>query len=667
MSTKRTRRLTGLLAIMIAMAFAAPTGRSLAGNPGARARVQALKAAEKAQPGEEGDEPGGAITPDQLRELILQGMKSEGAMRAGGAGELDLASLKQRYQNAVVKIEFTAIANVTETKFNPTKSETYYSGDEPPHGTGFFINQRDIVTNAHVVEEARQGSIRIKSPATGNVEFKADIIGVAWSESIDLAVLRLPEDEALRFKRRATLKEIPALQFGDSDKVRQADALAIFGYPQSSDELKIIQAKVTGRQYLKTQFDEFVCGHQFLEVGPAGVVQPGNSGGPALNSAGEVVGLPARGSGYGSEQGWLIPSNIVKAFLEQVNASEQGRKEIRIPSLGISLTENFAGTAVWAGAPEDMIIFEVGVVVREVIPNSLADKWGLKSNDIILGYANKQKGISAALDFKGYRVTTGKMAVWPPREDSSAASSPSTTSTASAASTTSTTSTAPAAAASDDEQAKLHVHELVMLSSPGDDVTFWYIRPGVSGIQQIEKKLEFQPPVKLPHLGVFEKPPFELWGDFVAQDFNDYNVRLFDVPPAEILKGGVLVTFTEPNSLASRRGMKINSRSPFGFAFMAGEQIATNWVVVESINGEPVKSLAELRAALRKAEQAFEAKKKEPGYDPAQKALMKERYVQIGFRANTTDGRVLRLRPGFPIDDALECRSVLKPSPAADG
>jgi len=583
--------------------------------------------------------PDRPLSREQMRELLKEAAGAEG-IHSNNGGELDLAALKARYQNAIVKIEFTAVVNVVETKFNPTKSETYYAGQEPPHGSGFFISQRDILTNAHVVEDARRGSIRIKSPATGNVEFKADVVGVAWSESIDLAVLRLPEDEAERFKRRANLKEIPALTFGDSEKVKQADALAIFGYPQSSDELKIIQCKVTGRQYLKTDFDEFVCGHQFIEVGPGGVVQPGNSGGPALNAAGEVVGIPARGSGWGSEQGWLIPSRIVQHFVKQVYDSEEGRKEIKVPQLGISLTENFSGTAVWAGAPEEMVIFEVGVVVREVIPNSLGAEWGFQSNDIILGFANKQKGFSSALDFKGYRVTTGKMAHWPPSESVAKADSKN------------EAQDDPA-----DEPLKLHLHELVMMCQPGDDVTFWYVRPGKAGIQKLERKMVVKPPVNLPHLGVFEKPPFELWGDFVAQDFDDFNVRLYEVPPQEILKSGVLVTFTEPNSLASRRGMNLGWREPWGFT-IGGErgQVTTRWVIIESVNGKAVKTLAEFRAALREAEKVFSDKQKEPGYDPKRKALTRERYVQIGFRTNRSDGTVLHLTPAFPIDEALESR-----------
>ena len=67
-------------------------------------------------------------------------------------------------------------------------------------------------------------------------------------------------------------------------------------------------------------------------------------------------------------------------------------------------------------------------------------------------------------------------------------------------------------------------------------------------------------------------------------------------------------------------------------------------------------NLKEFKAALRQAEKAFEDKQKASDYDPARRILMKERYVQIGFRTNTYQGTVLHLHPTFPVDEALECR-----------
>jgi S1-C subfamily serine protease len=575
------------------------------------------------------------VSPEALQELSQMLAQGQGGQASGSASfDIDLAELKRLHQNALVKIEFTAIENLEETKMNPTKSERYYSEDEPPHGTGFFVSESEILTNAHVVEEARRGSIRVKSPACGNVEFKAEVVGIGGSETIDVAILRIPEDEVLRFKKRSGLDRIPCLDLGDSDAVHQADPLAIFGYPESSDDLKIIQAKVTGRQYLKLGGGRFVCGHQFIEVGPSGVVLPGNSGGPALDQQGRVMGIPSRGAWRG-EQGWLIPSNIARRFIETIRANSQGQKSLDLPKLGIGTTENFAGTAVWTGAPPDCVIFELGVVVLDVIEGSLADRWGIQPRDILVGFANKQKGISCALDFEGYRVTTGKMAQWPPSEK---------------------TQPSPK---QEGERDKLHLGEMILTAGVGDDITLWYIRKGENGLQTLEKKLEYVQPVPLAHQGAFQKPAFDLWGDFVAQDFDDYNTPLFEIPPKEVLKGGVLVTFVEPNSLASRRGMDPRPRATFGFAFAFGYEPMTRWTIIETVDEKPVKNLNELKEALRKAEKEFEEKQKSPDYDPAKRILMKERYVEIGFRTNTSQGDVLHLSPAFPIDEALECREGL--------
>lgn len=554
--------------------------------------------------------------------------------------DIALSVLNKRFRNAIVRIEFTMVMNVVETKLNPTKSERYYGhGSEPSHGTGFFIRENEILTNAHVVERARYGSIRVKSPATGNVEFRVEVVGVGGSEEIDIAVLRMPEDEVMRFKKRSGLSKVPTLKFGDSDKVRLADPVAIFGYPSASDELKVIQAEVTGRQYLTLEFGRFMCPHQLIEVGPGGVVQSGNSGGPALDRHGIVVGVPAFGSGYGSEQGWLIPANIITHYLDRIRNSEAGAKSLHLPRLGVVLAENFPGTAVLSGAPDDYVIFELGVVVSRVLPGSLADKWGLESDDIIVGYANRQKGLSSALDFRGYRVVTGKMRNWPPDKTSKAKGV--------------------------SELPKLHLSEMVMMSEEGDDVTLWYIdresakSHDKASVKEINKTFRHNEAVPLPHLGPYQRPDFELWGDFVAQDFNDYNVRLFDVPAQEVLKGGVLVTFVEPNSLARRRGMEPKHRSPWAFSGYGSGTLLTRWVIIETVNGDSIHDLTELRTALRAAEKKFKTAKKAPDYKPVNRILLDERYVEIGFRTNTGSGNTIALSPAFPIDESLECRKNL--------
>lgn len=547
---------------------------------------------------------------------------------------IDVKALNEKYRNAVVRIESTPVMNMEETKLNPRKSESYAGGDEGGvHGSGFFINDSEIITNAHVVEDARQGCLRIKTPATGNMTFKVDVEGVGGRESVDLAVLRVPQDERMRFLKQTGFAVVPVLSFGNSDALRQSDPLAILGYPKVSDELKVIQAEVTGRQYQHEGLQDFFIQHQFIEVGPGGVVQPGNSGGPALDASGNVVGIPALGD-YQGNQGWLAPVAIVKEFLGRIRANLAGSIGLNVPTLGVVLAKNSVGSLVLAGAPEDAVIFELGVLIREVFPKTMGERWGLKPGDILIGFANKQRKICCALDFEGYRVVTGKMARWPQSKDG----------------------------VSNLALPKTHLCEMIFTSNFGDEVTLWYVRQqsGAGGGRDSLRKMTNQVTQDmisaLPHVGLYEKPSYEYWGDFVVQDFNEFNVRMFNVPVPEIVLGGVLVTYVEPNSLASHAGLEMSERDDYRVLHRRyGRREGDNrWYIIEKVNATGINDLKSFRKELRTAEQNYFARKNASDFRPEKKIMYPERYVQFGIRTNTNEGRVLRFNATFPIDEALE-------------
>jgi len=105
----------------------------------------------------------------------------------------------------------------------------------------------------------------------------------------------------------AKLGQIPFLRLGDSDKVARRDKITVLGYPLRQERLKSIEGEVSGR--------EVVWGESWIQISAA--LNPGNSGGPALNGKGEVVGINTARIPEGQNIGYIIPINDVKGIIKK--------------------------------------------------------------------------------------------------------------------------------------------------------------------------------------------------------------------------------------------------------------------------------------------------------------------------------------------------------------
>jgi Do/DeqQ family serine protease len=165
------------------------------------------------------------------------------------------------------------------------------------YGTGFIIDPGGyIVTNDHVVRDAD----RIKIKLADGRERKAVVQGS--DRPTDLALLKI----------EAT--ELAALPLGDSDAVRVGDPVIAIGNPldyERSVTSGIISAK--GRKvYHSPPFEDY------LQTDAA--INRGNSGGPLLNLAGEVIGVNTIIRVDGRGISFAIPSNIVRQVVAQLRA-----------------------------------------------------------------------------------------------------------------------------------------------------------------------------------------------------------------------------------------------------------------------------------------------------------------------------------------------------------
>ncbi|KUM53536.1 Do family serine endopeptidase [Rheinheimera sp. EpRS3] len=244
-------------------------------------------------------------------------------------------------------------------------------------GSGVVIDADKgyIVTNNHVIQDANDIEVRLKDGRT----FKAKKLG-ADPES-DIALLQI---EA---------KKLVQIPLADSDKTRVGDFAIAIGNPFGLEQTVtsgIISALGRGGLGIEGLED-------FIQTDAA--INSGNSGGALVNLRGELIGintaiLGPNGGNIGI--GFAIPANMMKNLVDQI--IEHG--EIRRGSLGIR------GQDVTADLTEAMnLSVSRGAFVNEVLPDSAAEKAGLKSGDVIVSMNGNK--ISSFLELRAKVGTLG--------------------------------------------------------------------------------------------------------------------------------------------------------------------------------------------------------------------------------------------------------------------
>ncbi len=227
-------------------------------------------------------------------------------------------------------------------------------------GSGFIIDGEGyVITNNHVIQGAEDITVILRD----DTQLKAKLIGA--DARVDLAVLKVDPPGK---------KPLPAIKFGDSDKIRVGDWVVAIGNPFGlghSVTAGIISAR--GRSLSNESLDDY------LQTDAA--INKGNSGGPLFNTEGEVIGVNTAiysPSGTNAGLAFSIPSNIVKQAADQLR--EFGK--IRRGWIGVSyqsVTDDIADSFGLDRAR--------GVLVANVVADGPAAKAGLKRNDIILSFA----------------------------------------------------------------------------------------------------------------------------------------------------------------------------------------------------------------------------------------------------------------------------------------
>ena len=306
--------------------------------------------------------------------VVLAGSASVWAQSSAG-NESALVRLSGSFESLSEQVG-PAVVQIFATGYNTTlgNTESTLLSREQSSGSGVILDPEGfILTNAHVVQGARRVQVllarSLRGTAGGTSLLKprgrmveAQIVGM--DQETDLAVLRIPD------------RDLPFLELGDSDELKQGQLVLAFGSPfglENSVTLGVVSS--VARQF---QPEDPV-----VYIQTDAPINPGNSGGPLVDAHGKVMGINTfivSQSGGNEGVGFAVPSNIAKNVFTQIRSTGRvARGEIGV----------YAQTVTAALAEGLGLSQEWGVVLGDVLPGKPADMTGLKVGDLILALNGK--------------------------------------------------------------------------------------------------------------------------------------------------------------------------------------------------------------------------------------------------------------------------------------
>ncbi len=227
-------------------------------------------------------------------------------------------------------------------------------------GSGVIVSKEGhVITNNHVIE----GMDEIEVVLSDGRRIPAKLLDT--EPNIDIAVLKIEADG------------LQPLPFGNSDNVKIGQLVFAIGNPFGLEE-SVSQGIISaiGRRTMSDAATEFFQ--------TTAALNPGNSGGPLINLHGEIIGINNQifsQTGGWQGIGFAIPSNAARRALESV--ATYGR-----------ITSGYLGVAIQP--MDDQLARQFGIqdgkgaLVREVTPNSPAERAGIRHGDVILKFNGKK-------------------------------------------------------------------------------------------------------------------------------------------------------------------------------------------------------------------------------------------------------------------------------------
>ena len=314
----------------------------------------------------------GTMTPAPAMSAPEPRLARTRAASAPSAGDVmtSFADIAERLNPAVVNIDATITGTgAGRRRYDSSLPDSGPDADrrqqapdrETPRrgaGTGFIIDPAGyILTNHHVIADSSRISVRLTDGRT----LRARRIGS--DPDTDIALIKVESPRPL-----------PHAALGDSDDLRVGEWVLAIGNPLAYEHTVTVGViSYIGRKLFDSSLDRYIQTDAAINFG--------NSGGPLINSRGEVIGINAAISSRAANIGFAVPINQATSILPQLR--EHGRVSRGYMGIGLKEVDPDLQRSL-------SLTTSTGVLVQEVKEGEPGDRAGLRVYDVIVAVDGRQ-------------------------------------------------------------------------------------------------------------------------------------------------------------------------------------------------------------------------------------------------------------------------------------
>ncbi|MGI3780023.1 MAG: S1C family serine protease [Janthinobacterium lividum] len=238
-------------------------------------------------------------------------------------------------------------------------------------GTGIVLtSDGEVLTNYHVVEGST--SVKVTIASTGKA-YTASVVGV--DQTADVALLQLEDATGL------TVAKI------DDDTLKTGDDVTAVGNAGGTGTLTAADGDVTSpAASITTQSEDSVAGEKLTKmIETSADVVAGDSGGPLLDSQGEVVGIDTAASSGQEIDGYAVPIDTALAVVTQIRSGDE-TTTVRVGAaafLGVQVATSAVDDSAYGYGSGDDTSAASGATIAGVVDGDAADDAGLAAGDTI--------------------------------------------------------------------------------------------------------------------------------------------------------------------------------------------------------------------------------------------------------------------------------------------